>query len=232
MRRPVSVLAPALLLATALLCSSSWVATLALAQTGECQDIVSDWCVADDLPDPGTPGAHGTGSSPRARASVGRNEGPVCVWTQRPAPNPDLPEEGGLPWTEVVGAPSPGAVFLAEECDGAYTGRVRWVPPATPAPGPGPPSPEQLASLIRVRLEGSLPAPVVASTPASGVAALVGYPSFVSVTNWSGVVTDGECDPSAVLCVTVTAVVAVPAGRTGGAGVGVHGSGGAVRAGG
>jgi hypothetical protein len=33
----------------------------------------------------------------------------------------------------------------------------------------------------------------------------VGYPSFVSVTNWTGVVTDRECDPTGLLCVTVTA---------------------------
>ncbi len=30
-------------------------------------------------------------------------------------------------------------------------------------------------------------------------------PVFVQVANWSGVVTDGECDPTGVLCVTVTA---------------------------
>jgi hypothetical protein len=67
------------------------------------------------------------------------------------------------------------------------------------------PAPEQLASIIRVRLEGSLPAPTVESTPVAGVAAFVGYPSFVSVTNWTGVVRDRECDPSGLLCVSVTA---------------------------
>jgi hypothetical protein len=62
-----------------------------------------------------------------------------------------------------------------------------------------------LAEVVRVRLEGSLPAPEVVTTPEAGVAALVGYPSFVSVANWTGVVTDGECDPTGLLCVTVTA---------------------------
>jgi hypothetical protein len=51
-----------------------------------------------------------------------------------------------------------------------------------------------------------LPAPTVAATPEPGVAAFVGYPSFVSVTNWTGVVRDRECDPTGALCVAVTAM--------------------------
>jgi hypothetical protein len=74
-----------------------------------------------------------------------------------------------------------------------------------PPPAPAPPAPELLAAIVRVRLEGSLPTPTVESSPPQGVAALVGYPSFVSVTNWTGVVTDRECAPTGLLCVTVTA---------------------------
>lgn len=56
-----------------------------------------------------------------------------------------------------------------------------------------------------MRLEGTLPAPEVASDPAVGVASVVNVPVFVAVSNWTGVVEDGECDPTGSLCVVVTA---------------------------
>lgn len=104
----------------------------------------------------------------------------------------------------MIGTPSPTAEFYAEACEGDYTGRTAWIEPGDPMPA-APPSPEVLAEIVRVRLEGSLPAPEVATDPGAGVAAIVGFPTFVSVTNWSGVVTDRECDPTGLLCVTVTA---------------------------
>jgi hypothetical protein len=161
-----------------------------------------DYCAGDELETPATPTEQGP--EPLRGPAPGAGQ-PACIWTHQPGPNPNLPEDGGLPWSEVIGAPSPGAGFYAEECDGSYTGRVRWVPAATPGPGAAPPSPEQLASVVRVRLEGRLPAPRVQTTPGPGVAAFVGYPSFVAVSNWTGVVRDRECDPSGVLCVNVTA---------------------------
>jgi hypothetical protein len=173
------------------------------AAGGECEEPTgSDFCVEDvaEGPEqPATPVVNEDGPG-----DEGGSGGPVCVWTQRGVAGPAGQVDGG-PFLDVVGTQSPGAEFYAEVCDGEYTGRVRWVPADIPAPAAPVPPPEQLASIIRVRLEGSLPAPALESTPAVGVAAFVGYPSFVSVTNWTGVVTDRECDPSGVLCVTVTA---------------------------
>jgi hypothetical protein len=100
-------------------------------------------------------------------------------------------------------------VLIWESCNGGFTGASRWSVPGDPAPAPVLPAPGILASVIRVRLEGSLPAPQVSSTPAAGVPAIVGYPSFVSVGNWTGVVRDRECDPTGRLCVTVTATPAM-----------------------
>lgn len=167
----------------------------------------SDYCAGDDLTTPGTSNerpATPVGSQPTGAGNGGGDPGPVCTWEQSGVAGPAGQGDGG-PFLDVEGAPSLGAEFYAEVCDGVYTGRVRWVTPGTPTPAAPLPSPEQLASVVRVRLEGTLPAPTVASTPELGVPALVGYPSFVSVTNWTGVVTDRECDPTGLLCVTVTA---------------------------
>jgi hypothetical protein len=178
------------------------------APGGEC-DIPngSDFCVDDGSEVPGQPAA--PAAHPEGRSSEGGGDrGPRCTWRQDGVVGPAGGVDGG-PFLEVAGTKSPGAELQAEVCDGVYTGRVRGVPAGTPAPAPALPAPELLASIVRVRLEGSLPEPTVASTPAPGVAALVGYPSFVSVTNWTGVVTEGECDPTGLLCVTVTATPAL-----------------------
>jgi hypothetical protein len=159
----------------------------------------SDYCAGDELVVPGAPrDADPEAVEARRTGGGGGGAGPVCTWT-------DVPSTPMLGMVGAGASPSPDAVLIWEMCDGAYTGASRWSVPGDPAPAPAPPAPEQLASIVRVRLEGSLPAPAVASTPAPGVAAFVGYPSFVSVTNWTGVVTDGECDPTGVLCVTVRA---------------------------
>jgi hypothetical protein len=97
--------------------------------------------------------------------------------------------------------------LIFEICDGELTGRIRWATPADPPPDAGPPAPEvtpaQLAATIRVRLEGNLPQPVVATSPPPGEAAVINHPTFLAVDNWSGPVTDREC--ALLLCVTVTA---------------------------
>jgi hypothetical protein len=172
----------------------------------------SDYCAGDDLGTPGSPNeqpAEPAEGQPIGAGPGGSDPGPVCTWEQSGVAGPAGQGDGG-PFLVVEGAPSPGAEFYAEVCDGVYTGRVRWVAPGDPTPAAPLPTPEQLASVVRVRLEGSLPAPTVASTPEQGSPALVGYPSFVSVTNWTGVVTDRECDPTGLLCV---AVVATPSLR-------------------
>jgi hypothetical protein len=107
--------------------------------------------------------------------------------------------------------PSDDAYLIFEVCDGDLTGRIRWASPAEPPPDDGPPAPEvtpaQLAATIRVRLEGSLPQPVIATSPPPGEAAVVNHPTFLAVENWSGPVTDQEC--ALLLCVTVTATSAL-----------------------
>lgn len=163
---------------------------------------IKDFCVEDEVEVPGRQATPVVNGDSDERASGGG--GPVCTWEQSGVAGPAGQGDGG-PFLEVVGTASPGAEFYAEVCDGAYTGRVTWVPADDPAAATPVPAPEQLASVIRVRLEGRLAAPTVAATPEPGVAAFVGYPSFVSVTNWTGVVRDRECDPTGALCVTVTA---------------------------
>ena len=161
---------------------------------------------ADEVETPGEPATPVTnGGGGRSPGAGGGEPGPVCTWEQSGVAGPAgagrrraVPRCRGrtIAGRRVLrrgvrrGVHGPGPV-----------GRGR----AIPAPAAALPAPEQLASVVRVRLEGTLPAPTVASTPEPGAPALVGYPSFVSVTNWTGVVTDRECDPTGLLCVTVTA---------------------------
>ena len=102
--------------------------------------------------------------------------------------------------------PSSDAYPLVYMCNGVWVGgaeNFRWGVPGVPA-GPVVTA-DELAQTIYARLEGNLPAPMVASAPDAGEAAIVSFPTFVSVSNWSGVVEDEECDPTGALCVSVTA---------------------------
>jgi hypothetical protein len=102
---------------------------------------------------------------------------------------------------------SPDAQLYVQQCDGVLTGIGIWVEPGQPPPGPAQTvSPTQLAQQVRVRLEGNLPKPTVSSSPAPGIAALIGFPSFVAVDNWQDRATDSQCDPIVgALCVRVVA---------------------------
>jgi hypothetical protein len=173
------------------------------APSDECPTI-NDFCLEEDLGDEDEPGNEPATPVVDHEGQGTTADGPICTWEQRGVAGPTAVGDGS-PFTEVGGTPGAGAEFFAEVCDGVFTGRARWIGPAGPAAPPAMPAPEQLAEVVRVRLEGSLPAPEVVTTPEAGVAALVGYPSFVSVANWTGVVSDGECDPTGLLCVTVTA---------------------------
>ena len=151
-----------------------------------------DYCVeaGDETPaEPGSPGGS-TGSGPDRCTSV-------------PFGGPETGDGIGLGLPNDPGPrPAPDSVLLYVACEGETTGRVVWWTPGDPPPT----SPAALARVVRARLEGDLPPPVVSSSPPAGVAAIIGFPSFVSVENWSGAVSDSECDPSVPsFCVTVVA---------------------------
>jgi hypothetical protein len=162
-----------------------------------------DYCVGDDLPGPrpGVPGVPTNPGTPGGGGGGGGAPASACRY---------------VPFEQAVGVsnprapdpPSPDAVLYIQECDGQLTGIAIWVQPGEAPPGPAQTvSPAQLAEQVRVRLEGNLPAPSVSSSPAPGIAALIGFPSFVAVDNWQGRVTDSQCDPIVgLLCVTVVAV--------------------------
>lgn len=120
-----------------------------------------------------------------------------CTWER---PIADLT----LPGQDLGPPPTPNSFLVGRNCGGVFTGEFQWFTPGEPGPSPLP-SPEALAETIRARLEGTLPAPALASDPGVGEAAIVAVPTFVAVSNWTGVVTDEECDPGGVLCVSVTA---------------------------
>jgi hypothetical protein len=165
-----------------------------------------DYCVGDELPGPrptvpGLPPVPGSPGSGGGGGGGGGPAAPVCTF---------------VPFQQAVGVsnpiapdpPSPDAQLYIQQCDGVLTGIARWVMPGQPVPGAADVvSPAQLAEQVRVRLEGNLPKPTVSSSPAPGIAALIGFPSFVFVDNWQDRATDGQCDPVVgTLCVTVTAV--------------------------
>lgn len=138
-----------------------------------------------------TPGAERPGNP----GSSGGGEGPPCYWVTLDydpgASDPTVFVDYGIE------EPPAGVdvVWQAMECsDGSVIDDMRWIIP---------PGPREIAEGVRGRIAGSLPEPIIASSPADGVAAIVGVPVFVQVTNWTGVVTAQEC---AGFCVSVSAV--------------------------
>jgi hypothetical protein len=118
----------------------------------------------------------------------------VCIWTIMPS---DLSDDPTV-WNDFgLDRPPEGisVVWQDRSCsDGSSEPGLRWVIPATRA---------NLAAIARGRIARDFAAPSVATTPAEGVAAIVGVPVFVAVTNWTGVVSDASC--AGGMCVTVTA---------------------------
>ena len=137
----------------------------------------------------GTPGPGG-GNGGSGGGSTGG--GVVCYWvTINNINDPAIFVEYGLD------IPPPGATIVWQEfrcSDGSGTFPIRWV---------SPPSPGQTATEVRARLEGQMPQPTVAASPAVGTASIVSVPVFVAVTNWTGTLTDSGC--AGAVCVTVTA---------------------------
>lgn len=138
-----------------------------------------------------TPGAE----SPGNPGSTGGGEGPPCYWVTLDY-DPSL-GDGAIYFDYGIEEPPDGVdvVWQAMECsDGSAIDDIRWILP---------PNPRVIAEGVRGRIAGTLPEPLIASSPADGVAAIVGVPVFVQVTNWTGVVTVQEC---AGFCVTVRAI--------------------------
>jgi hypothetical protein len=154
----------------------------------QCVRVGSDgYCVEWDdtkLAKPGTSGSSGgSTSTPQA-----------CWWASIPdRTDPTVFADFGLD------KPPPGAKisWQAWRCAAGVpaTFTIRWVFAATPG---------DVAVDVRARLAGRLPAPTVAASPTLDTAAIIGVPSFVAVTNWTGTITDSGCAGS--VCVTVTAI--------------------------
>ena len=162
----------------------------------------ADYCVGAG--GPGQPGGSGSGSGGRGGGGGGGGgAGPACTWT----PEVTIPGDGpaaGLP-SDPGDRPSPEAVLLWEVCDGVITGRLRWWTPGEPLPVRM--TARALGLAAHARLAGTLPTPNVTASPAEGVPALVGFPSFVTVDNWQEQVTARQCDPNfPEFCVAVVAV--------------------------
>ncbi len=156
------------------------------AEPGECiRRDPQGYCLEWDVTTPGTPGTPGgTGGGPA----------PECYWV---TVDDELPEDPTIFVDFGLEEPPEGVPILWQswECsDGRPTFNFRWV--IAPTPG-------ALAETVRGRLIGQLPQPVVESSPPVGTASIIGVPVFVTVVNWTGVVTQTEC--AGGLCVTVTA---------------------------
>jgi len=179
----------------------------ALAGPGECVETDPyGFCIEWDAGSPGTP----------ERPGFGGGTAPECYWVSI---DEDLAEDPTI-WVDFGLEYPPEGVEIAWqswECsDGRTTFDFRWV--VAPTPG-------NLATIARGRLVGTLPQPVVDSSPAAGVPSIVGVPVFVAVSNWTGTVTEDEC--AGGLCVTVTATPALTfsPGEPGAANVACVGSG-------
>jgi hypothetical protein len=159
-----------------------------------------DYCVGAG--GPGQPGGPGGGGNGGTGGGGGGGGGPACTWTSDVV----IPGDGpgaGLPMDPGV-RPSPEALLLWEVCDGVITGRIQWWTPGQPLPVRM--TARALGLAAHARLSGVLPTPDLTSSPAAGVAALVGFPSFVTVDNWQDELTDRECDPNfPTFCVSVLA---------------------------
>jgi hypothetical protein len=156
------------------------------AEPGECiRRDPQGYCLEWDVTTPGTPGTP---------VGSGGGAAPECYWVTI---DDELPEDPTIFVDFGLEEPPEGVPILWQswECsDGRATFNFRWV--IAPTPG-------ALAETVRGRLIGQLPQPVVESSPPAGTASIIGVPVFVTVVNWTGVVTQTEC--AGGLCVTVTA---------------------------
>jgi hypothetical protein len=140
-----------------------------------------EWTVAGHQP---TPSGGGSG---------GRNGGAaVCYWVNNPPITaPTIYADYGLAFP-------PSGVDIQWQyyacSDGSVPDNYRWIFAIPPA---------DTAANILVRIERGLEPPRVESSPPLGTASILTVPVFVSVANWSGVVSESGCGGG--ICVTVTA---------------------------
>jgi hypothetical protein len=155
-----------------------------------------DYSVDDEIVVPRDEGG------PSVPVSDGRATPPECVWRRfQGDAMRSLAHLGPVP-----PRPSPDAYPILYMCNGLWVGgaeNFRWGVPGVPA-GPTMTG-DEVAQTIYARLEGNLPEPEVASDPAAGEPAIISFPTFIQISNWTGTITDQECDPTGLLCVTVTA---------------------------
>lgn len=104
---------------------------------------------------------------------------------------------------DVPPRPSPTAVLQVEVCGAMETTglmSVEWVEPGEE----GDPTAD-LLDTVYARVAGNLPVPELGANPRLGGAAVVNWPTFVRVENWTGVFTDQGCNGSGDFCVYVEA---------------------------
>jgi hypothetical protein len=129
----------------------------------------------------------------------GPADDPTCNWEVYPIPDgvtPDRP--AGV---------TPDAVMYWEICVNEFgntwvrTGAQWWEPNEVPLP-----SPEQVATEIRLTLVTELHRPALGTDPSQDKPSFVKTPTFVEVTNWPEVPpSERGCDPTGLVCVTLTA---------------------------
>lgn len=165
--------------------AAAWPTVALAGEPGQCVERSPlGYCIQWDVPTPGTPGKPGGSGGTQ----------PECYWVRV---NQDLGSDPTIFADYGLEQPPAGVeiVWQSWECsDGRVTDNFRWVLAATPG---------NLATIARGQLIGELPQPVVESSPPAGTASIVGVPAFVTVVNWTGVVSETQC--AGGLCVTLTA---------------------------
>ena len=118
-----------------------------------------------------------------------------------------------IPWSQAYPAYSPqrpsdvSPEAVAYLCIRYIDGAEVLGPPVPQwfEPGEAPlPSPAEVADEVRLTLERDLHAPVLEPYPARDVPAYVTIPTFVAVSNWQDAFTEGGCDATNTICVTLT----------------------------
>ena len=143
----------------------------------------------------------------------GRPSGPpvVCGWlafvdqAEGRALFPNPPTDQGLIVYEDCGRGGVNGHHDPWERVG-YTGPIpNFIGPGFVIAPTAPPPPDQVAVDVWASVEGTLPAPELITNPPVGIAAIIRQPTFVAVGNWTPVSANG-CDPTGVVCVTLTAI--------------------------